>query len=74
MCVWAAQEVSEEKTICNLETILVIFWIRTWMPFALSEISAKAKLKSLGLIALAEEISYISNSRTAKLKQWEKKQ
>lgn len=69
MCVGAAQEVSEEKTICNLETILVIFWIRTWMPFALSEISAKAKLKTLGLIALTEGISYISNSRIVKLRQ-----
>ena len=69
MCLGAAQEVSEEKTICNLETILVIFWMRAWMPFALSEISAKAKLKSLGLIALAEGISYISNSMTVKLRQ-----
>lgn len=55
-CVGPAQDVSERKVLlCDLETILVIFQGKMWIPCLKSV--PEPKLKSSGPMVLSEEIS-----------------
>jgi hypothetical protein len=43
-------------SVCGLEIILVMFWGRMWLPFALVRRVSKAKMKRFRFIAMRKEI------------------
>jgi hypothetical protein len=58
-CDIPVQECQRERILlCDLETFPVILWQKMWLIFALAQKNLpEAKLKSFGLMGLAEEIS-----------------